>query len=288
MNNRSIRQKIAAPKVNMGGHWLDQPLPVHGLDYVDPFLLIHHWKNTMPGDQKQREVGVGPHPHRGFSPVTIVFEGAVEHRDTLGNRSVVEKGGVQWMNAGKGLNHSERPSKELAEKGGNLEFIQFWVNSPAQYKMQFPEYMAISKQEIPEILGDDFNLGLIAGEYVGQQGKAHSLSPLLIMRGEAKKGAEVKIEIPKNYNVLVYFLNGESEMQGTALQAKDMVYFNQDGDSIFWKANSDQNFLLLSGEPLNEPVSAYGPFVMNTKNEIVEALNDAQAGRMGYLVEDFD
>ena len=129
--SRSVKKIIAAQKVNMGGHILDQPLPVNGIDQIDPFLLIHHWKRNMKGGDSQKDVGVGPHPHRGFSPVTFVFEGAVEHRDSLGNRATVTKGGTQWMHAGKGITHSERPSKTIAEEGGLQEFIQFWVNTPA-------------------------------------------------------------------------------------------------------------------------------------------------------------
>ena len=130
---RSVKKIIAAQKVNMGGHILDQPLPVNGVDQIDPFLLIHHWKRLMKGGDQQKHVGVGPHPHRGFSPVTFVFEGAVEHRDSLGNRATVTKGGTQWMHAGKGITHSESPSKTIAEEGGLQERAQLqhvlWVLS---------------------------------------------------------------------------------------------------------------------------------------------------------------
>ena len=126
---RSIQKIIPAQKVNMGGHILDQSLPVRGLDQIDPFLLIHHWKRTQKGGRHPRDLGVGPHPHRGFAPVTLIFKGDVHHRDSMGMNSIIEAGGTQWMNAGRGIVHSERPSRQMAEQGGESEFIQFcfWV-----------------------------------------------------------------------------------------------------------------------------------------------------------------
>ncbi len=287
MKSRTIRQIVPAQKVNMGGHLLDQPLPIQGLDQIDPFLLIHHWKEVMPGGKKQNEVGVGPHPHRGFSPVTFVFEGAVEHRDSRGNRAVVEAGGTQWMHAGMGLTHSERPSVEMAKEGGAMEFIQFWVNSPAAYKMEQPFYLPLSAEDTPVFQGDNYELAIVAGDFQGIKGPAKTYSPQLLMRGSAKAGAKVEIPIPENYNALLYVLDGGAQISGAAVLTKDMAQFNNDGTGILMEVKTPMKFIILSGEPIGEEVSSYGPFVMNTQTEILEALRDSQMGKMGVLVEEF-
>ena len=138
MKKRSIKKIIPAQRVNMGGHLLDQPLPVQGVEMIDPFLLIHHWNEPLAKGGRQSELGVGPHPHRGFSPVTFIFKGSVRHQDSIGNTAVISSGGTQWMHAGNGIVHSERPGIELVKNGGEQEFIQFWVNTPAKYKMEAP------------------------------------------------------------------------------------------------------------------------------------------------------
>ncbi len=288
MKTRSIQQIIPAQKVNMGGHILDQPLPVKGLDQVDPFLLIHHWKQDMPGGQSQKEVGVGPHPHRGFSPVTFVFEGAVEHRDSRGNRAVVGKGGTQWMHAGMGITHSERPSTELSENGGKLEFIQFWVNTPAAFKNEEPYYLPLSAEETPTITSDDYTLQVVAGNFENLKGPAQTYSPQLLLRGEGQTGAKFTIPIPESYNAMLYILDGGVQVSGAAAMTKDLVLFNNDGDGIELEVKTPVKFILLSGEPIEEEVSSYGPFVMNTQTEILEALRDSQMGKMGVLIEEFD
>ena len=134
---------IKTRKVDMGGIILDQPLPYPGVEQIDPFLLIHHFEDYLPGDQDQKDLGVGPHPHRGFSPVTFIFEGEVHHRDSRGNEGIVSKGGTQWMDSGMGIVHSERPSQEMAERGGSYEIIQFWVNSPSSAKGNQPKILCI-------------------------------------------------------------------------------------------------------------------------------------------------
>ncbi len=288
MKTRSIQQIIPAQKVNMGGHILDQPLPVQGLDQVDPFLLIHHWKQEMPGGQLQKEVGVGPHPHRGFSPVTFVFEGAVEHRDSRGNRALVSKGGTQWMHAGMGITHSERPSKVLAENGGKLEFIQFWVNTPAQYKNEEPYYLPLSAEDTPTLAQGAYSIDVVAGEFRGIKGPAKTYSPQLLLRGKAEAGAQFEIPIPKSYNAMLYILDGGIQVSGSAAMTKDLLVFDNEGEGIEIEVKTPVEFIVLAGEPIGEEVSSYGPFVMNTQTEILEALRDSQMGKMGVLVEEFD
>jgi redox-sensitive bicupin YhaK (pirin superfamily) len=285
---KTIKTIIPAQKVNMGGHYLDQPLPSRELDYIDPFLLIHHWDSTLKGGQKQSEVGVGPHPHRGFSPVTFVFKGNVEHRDSLGKSAIVSEGGTQWMFAGRGITHSERQGKDLAENGGEVEFIQFWVNAPAKNKMDTPYYQPINNEDTPKIIEDGVEIGVVAGEFNGIKGAAPTLSAQILLRGMLDKNAAYTFPIPREYNALLYLLDGELEInKTTVVKRRDMVVFNNDSDEFEMKANEDTRFILLSGEPLNEKVVSHGPFVMNNESEIMQAFSDAQKGKMGILIEDF-
>ena len=285
---KTIKQIIPAQKVNMGGHLLDQPLPAQGVEYVDPFLLIHHWKSELPGGQKEQEVGVGPHPHRGFSPVTFVFKGSITHRDSLGNEAVVNDGGTQWMFAGRGLTHSERFGKELPMKGGNLEFIQFWVNAPHKNKLDAPFYKPISIEETPLVEEEKSKVWVVSGDYKNVKGVAPTYSPQLLLRGELEKNSELNIPVPETYNTILYLLDGELEVDGKKLIRKDMVIFNNEKGEIELKANDTTRFIILAGEPIGEPVASYGPFVMTNQTEIMEALRDSQMGKMGVLIEEFD
>ena len=287
MKNRTIKHIIPAQKVNMGGHYLDQPLPVQQLDMLDPFLLIHHWKNNLPGGQRPQEAGVGPHPHRGFSPVTFVFKGSVEHRDSLGQSAVVHEGGTQWMFAGRGITHSERFPKELVEKGGELEFIQFWVNAPAAHKMEQPFYKPISKEETPLVEEDKSKIWVVSGEFKGITGAASTYSPQLLLRGHLGIHGKINIPIPKTFNALIYVLEGSLKIDGKSVMTKDMVVFENDGEEITIEATADTTYIVLSGEPLNEPVASYGPFVMNNETQLMEAVRDSQMGKMGVLIEEF-
>jgi quercetin 2,3-dioxygenase len=288
MQKRTINQIIPAQKVNMGGHIIDQPLPTRQIDNLDPFLLIHHWHNHLPGNQKPQDVGVGPHPHCGFSPVTFIFEGAVEHRDSLGNRAVVENGGTQWMFSGNGITHSERFPKQLVEDGGELEFIQFWVNAPAKFKNKPPYYQPISQADTPLVEEEKSKIWIVSGEYKGVKGVAPTYSPQLLLRGEIQQNGHLDIPIPESFNALIYVLNGNLEIDKKTLVTKDMGILNLDGNNINIKANEDTRFIILSGEPINEPIATYGPFVMNDQTELMQALKKAQMGKMGVLIEEFD
>ena len=288
---RTIKQIVPAFQINMGGNILDQALPYYGVDQIDPFLLIHHWKKEMKGGEHQSTVGVGPHPHRGFSPVTFIYEGGVHHRDSTGESQVVYEGGTQWMNSGKGIVHSERPAKEIAENGGDFEFIQFWVNAPASRKMTTPNYQAITKDDTPQVEDDDPNvqISLVAGEYKGKTGPIQPYSDLLILRLDFKTGGKHEIGIPENFNALLYQLDGKIKINDDqVISGKNMVHLNNDGTSVVIEALEDSRFILLSGEPIGEEVSTYGPFVMNTEDEIRQAILDYQSGKMGILTEEFD
>lgn len=285
---RSIQKIYPAAKVDMGGHLLDQPLPNNELEYLDPFLLIHHWHQVLPGGQRPQEAGVGPHPHRGFSPVTFIFKGAVEHRDSLGERATVHAGGTQWMFAGRGITHSERFPRELTENGGELEFIQFWVNSPAAHKMTQPYYQPIQLEDTPLVETPKSKIWVVSGHYGHTTGAAPANSPLLLLRGELEKDGEIVIPISASFNTIVYVLEGGIKSGDTTILTKDMAVYSNDGTAIHLQATARTRFIVLAGKPLNEPVAQYGPFVMNNETQLMEAVRDAQTGKMGVLIEEFD
>jgi len=275
----------------MGEIILDQPLPYQNIDQIDPFLLVHHWHRNHTGGQKQSDLGVGPHPHRGFAPVTFIFKGGVQHRDSRGNNSIVLEGGTQWMNSGMGIVHSERPIKEIAENGGEFEIIQFWVNAPASKKMDIPSYQPLTSDETPTVTSPDkkVTVKVIAGNFKGAIGNVETYSPLLIMRIDIKKGGKMEIPIPAEYNSFIYQLDGNLLINNTdKTTAKDLTWFNNDGTAVSIEGIDNTRVILLSGEPINEEIASHGPFVMNTQTEIMEAIRDYQMGKMGVLIEEFN
>ncbi|NNC95305.1 MAG: pirin family protein [Chitinophagales bacterium] len=287
---RTINKVVKAQKVNMGGIFLDQAIPLRGIDQISPFLLIHHWAQDFPGGQKQKQVGVGPHPHRGFTPVTLIFEGSVHHRDSLGFEDIIYAGGTQWMNSGSGIIHSERPGKEIAENGGKFEIIQFWVNSPASNKMDKAFYQPLKKDTMPQVVSKDkkFEIGVVAGKFQDKSSPLRSLTPMLVLRIDYTEGGEIEIPLPSDFNALLYQLDGTLDVNGTEASDKDMVWFNNDGDKIVLKSKKAGRAILLSGKPIEESLATYGPFVMNTQEEIMTAINDYQSGKMGQLIEKFE
>lgn len=287
MSQKSIKKILKSQKVDMGGHLLDQPLPHPAVDSIDPFLLIHHWIDEMPGGERQQDVGVGPHPHRGFSPVTYIYKGDIQHKDSLGNNEVVEEGGTQWMFSGKGIIHSERPSKKMAEVGGDIEFIQFWINTPAKNKMEPPFYKPISKENTPTITHEDATIQVICGEYEGLKGSVNNHSPLTLLRIELKENCSIELSLDDSFNTIIYQLDGNMEINSQPTKGKEMIWFNNDGDFINIKSSDATRFIVLSGKPIEESIVSYGPFVMNTQREIMEALRDSQTGKMGKLIEEF-
>ncbi len=286
---RTVKSVTRADKVNMGGIIIDQPLPNSEYDHLDPFLLIHHWSQSFQGGQKQKEVGVGPHPHRGFSPVTIIFKGSLHHRDSLGNNSIVDAGGVQWMNVGKGITHSERPSKNIAENGGDFEIIQFWINSPASFKMKPAEYFPLQKNEISQINLDEkgSQLSIIAGNYDSHSSPIPTNSPLFVATIDTVENSVVELNTNSDHRTVLYQLDGKTEINGKQIGNKTMLNFDNDASKIKISSKESSRLLLLSGQPIDEEITSYGPFVMNSTTEIMEAIRDAQQGKMGVLIEDF-
>jgi len=290
MKTRSIKGIYPSVKVNMGGVILDQPLPYRGLDMVDPFLLIHHWDDKLPGRQHQSKVGVGPHPHRGFTPVSFIFKGGVHHRDSRGHESIIYGGGTQWMNSGYGIVHSERPAKEIAQDGGDFELIQFWVNAPAKHKFDEATYQPLNASGTPKVTSSDgkVEVGVVAGEFLGKQGPIETHSQLLNLRLDLQAGGKMDIPLPSDYNAILYPLDGVLKLNGErAINAKDMTVFEMDGEGIHVEAIKDTRAIILAGQPIGEPVVSYGPFVMNSQREVMEAIRDYQAGKLGTLKEKF-
>lgn len=287
MSKRTVKQIIPAQRINMGGHLLDQPLPFRSVDQIDPFLLIHHWDKPIKAGGNQKELGVGPHPHRGFSPVTFIFKGSVRHQDSIGNNVVVSDGGTQWMHAGKGIVHSERPGIDLVLNGGEQEFIQFWVNTPGKHKMQAPYYLPLSEEETPKIELENTCIGVVAGSFMGVLGPAKTYSPQTLLRIDASSACSIEIPLPKHYNTLLYLLKGGVSVENEKVSSKTMIWYKNDGDMLTINISEASQFIILSGEPIGEPVVSYGPFVMNNHEELQQAVSDFQDGKMGDLIETF-
>ncbi|MBT5439637.1 MAG: pirin family protein [Flavobacteriales bacterium] len=287
MSTRTVKQIIPAQRINMGGHLLDQPLPFRSVDQIDPFLLIHHWDKPIKAGGNQKELGVGPHPHRGFSPVTFIFKGSVRHQDSIGNNVVVSDGGTQWMHAGKGIVHSERPGIDLVLNGGEQEFIQFWVNTPGKHKMQAPYYLPLSEEETPKIELENTTIGVVAGSFMGVLGPAKTYSPQTLLRIDASSACSIEIPLPKHYNTLLYLLKGGLSVENEKVSSKTMIWYKNDGDMLTINISEASQFIILSGEPIGEPVVSYGPFVMNKHEELQQAVSDFQDGKMGDLIETF-
>ena len=266
----------------VGPFEVKQPLPAKDLSQVSPFVLLHHGGPTYhaPGSIKAR---LSPHPHRGFEPVTFVFDGKLHLKDSTGSEGFLKPGDVQWMTSGSGIIHSEGPSQEFAREGGNMEIIQLWVNLPREFKMTPPKYQDIKKESIPVIREDGFEISLVAGDYKGHKGPASTFTPIMAMMVYFNRGAKTAIEIPSGFNAMVYLLDGSLESKGTTVDAYQLAVFDREGQGIELNATTGGKLLLLAGEPVNEPVVSYGPFVMNYPGEIKQAVMDYEMGKMGVL-----
>lgn len=289
MNNRTIKQTLYTQQIDMGGFPVRQPFPSGNTAQIDPFLLLHHADVKVPQHKPVSQSGVGPHPHRGFSPVTFIFKGGVHHRDSRGNDNVIYAGGTQWMNAGMGIIHSERPPQDIFEMGGRQEIIQLWVNSPATHKMDQPYYHPLTAEATPTIVSKDglATIHVIAGELDAVKGPIPTLSPVNTFTAEFKKGGKYYFNIPESHNAFIYLLDGKVNINdGQAVDEKHAAVFNNDGAGFKVEALDNARFFIGTGEPLNEPVASHGPFVMNNETQIMESFRDYKMGKMGVLIED--
>ena len=273
-----------AQKVMMGTHPVKQPIPTQSVAQIDPFLLIHHHtSNIQPGTDRW-DAGVGPHPHRGFSPITFIWEGGVHHRDSRGNNSVVEAGGVQWMDVGMGIIHSERPPARLCEEGGIQEIIQIWVNLPSSKKTMEPVYLPFQKEDLPAVDGHP-DLKIVSGIVHPSQkeGPLIAAYPVNSAHGTATD-KPFYFSVKEKENGLLYVLSGSGRLEDYGLLEHSMLYHVSAGEYTAHFENGSKVFFI-SAAPIEERVESYGPFVMNNQTEIMEAMRDYQMGKMGYLVE---
>ena len=286
-NYKTIEKVVTSPIVNMGPIRLRQPLPTQGLENVDPFILLHHY-GPYAISEFNNPFDLGPHPHRGFEPITLLFNGEQFHRDSLGNEMTVKAGGVQWTTAGRGIIHAEAPTKEFVKRGGDLEGIQLWLNLPAKYKMMTPNYQHLEDEQIPKLFSEDkkVQLNIVAGHQKEVLGNITTQTEVNVFTAIAQEKGKIEIDIPKHHKSLIYLLEGEIVVNAKQVLKKgnhQMVTFNTDGDLIEFEATEKSTLLILSGAPINEKVTQYGPYVMNTQTEILEAMRDFKQGKMGYL-----
>ncbi len=275
------------------GHWVGDGFPVRslfsydrmGASNISPFLLLDYaGPSEFPPAQRPR--GVGQHPHRGFETVTVVYSGELEHRDTSGAGGLIGEGDVQWMTAGGGIVHEEFHSQQFTEQGGLLDMVQLWVNLPASAKDTPAAYQTLLNKDIPRVsLEDDGGtLRVIAGEYLEHKGPANTFTPINVWDLRLEPGARVNLPIPEGHTTLVAVLNGSVQINDTdVLREAELANLDREGQEIVLESNNDARLLVLSGEPIDEPVVGYGPFVMNTEGEIKKAMLDFQSGKFGAL-----
>ncbi|WP_260706810.1 pirin family protein [Edaphobacter flagellatus] len=273
-------------------HWVGDGFPVrnlfpsNGLQVeVSPFLMLDYaGPQYFTPSEKRR--GVGEHPHRGFETVTIAYQGSVGHRDSAGNAGVIAPGDVQWMTAASGVLHEELHEAEFSKAGGVFEMIQLWVNLPAKDKMSKPGYQTITKEQIPVIaLPGGGHVRVIAGEFDGKKGPAKTFTAVNLWDVILKAGEKVELTVPEGHNTAVVLRKGDATVNGSAkLKGEAQIaVLAQEGNTVVIEAKEDSQLVLLSGEPINEPIASYGPFVMNTREEILQAVSDLKAGKFGQL-----
>jgi redox-sensitive bicupin YhaK (pirin superfamily) len=285
-------KKVIAIQSPPKRHWVGDGFPVRSLfsydsgqtSRVSPFLLLDY-AGPAKFDRADKPRGVGEHPHRGFETVTIVYQGEVAHRDSTGEGGVIGPGDVQWMTAGSGILHEEFHSERFTQAGGMLEMVQLWVNLPAEHKMIRPKYQAILNQEIPEIElpRNTGTIRVIAGSYGDVTGPAQTFSPMTVLDIQLNPG-QTRINVPIGWNTVLVVLRGKVRINGDRFaEEAQLVVLDRAGDYLDIEASEDAKLLLLAGEPINEPVVGYGPFVMNTQDEIHQAMTDYQSGKFGRI-----
>ena len=273
--------------VNMGPIRLRQPLPTQKVDMIDPFILLHHYGpyNISPTDNP---FDLGPHPHRGFEPVTFLLQGEQLHRDSLGHESVVKAGDVQWTTAGRGIIHAEGPTESIVENGGTIEGIQLWLNLPADKKMIPANYQHARNEDFEVVKSDDGKsmVKVVAGELNGKKGQINTQTAVNAFVIEMEANSKLNLSIQNTHQSLLYLIKGQvkaNNQEELKLNGNQMLEFESDGDGISIESAQGSQLLFLSGEPFNEKVTSWGPYVMNTQTEIMEAMRDYQMGKMGFL-----
>lgn len=289
MKPKTVEQVFAPPTPHMVG----DGFKVHnffpngarlGPRRMSPFFMMDYGAKTqIPPSHQPR--GVGAHPHRGFETVTLAIHGRVSHHDSAGNSGTIGEGEVQWMTAGSGILHKEYHEKEFSLQGGPMQMVQLWVNLPAKHKMTPPRYQALTRESISavDLPNGQGKVYVVAGEYQGLKGPAKTFSPVHLFRADLKQGAEAEFVFPAAYNTGLLVLEGKVAVNEVSAPQDHFVLFANDGETLKVKAETEAKILLLSGEPIDEPIASYGPFVMNTQQEIIQAVEDFQAGKFGRL-----
>lgn len=280
MPSRTTKAQHETIRDDIGDLVTRRPLPGARVEQIDPFLFLnHHGPQTYPPNN--RGLPFGPHPHRGFETVTFILDGELGHYDSGGHESVIRAGGVQWMTAGSGLIHAELSPPEFKQRGGPMEILQLWVNLPAKLKFAKPAYTGLQRADIPVVKLDGGEAQLIAGEWNGARGPAESLIGAFMSVLTLAPGARVTLPAPRDRNVFFYVVRGALHVSGEAVPHWRLVEFNGDADEIEIEAREQSVVLFGHAMPFNEPVSSHGPFVMNTREEIIQAIQDYQAGKFG-------
>ena len=257
------------------------------MERMDPFILLDYNSTfTFPPSEKPK--GVGVHPHKGFETVTIAYKGSIEHHDSSGGGGVIGEGDVQWMTAASGILHKEFHEAEWSKKGSDFQMVQLWVNLPKKDKASDPKYQAIEKADISRFDLPD-NAGtveIIAGEYQGMKGAASTFTPIHLYNAKLNKGGKANFDFPAHYNTVLLVIEGNIMVNGTEEVPTDhLALMANEGEKIEVEATDTAVVLVLSGEPIGEPIAAHGPFVMNTREELVQAFNDFNSGKFGHLAD---
>lgn len=287
MTQRALSQIVTAHhQLEGAGFAVYRPFPSESLEMLDPFLMLDEKEPTYykPGEAK----GAPDHPHRGFETVSYVLEGETAHMDSLGNSGLIRRGDVQWMTAGDGIIHSEMPSQKIRTQGGRVHGFQLWVNLPADQKRATPRYQAITADQIPVVEGDRWKAVVIAGELMGVRGPADTHTPICYAHITVEATASVNLELPADHQIGIYVFRGSGLFGADRIlvEEHEMAMFEPSHGTVPVSGSSDHpvtEMLLMAGKPIGEPVARYGPFVMNTHAEILEAIEDFEAGRMGKI-----
>ena len=288
MSIKKVEAVISAPPFHMVGDGFRVHNFIPGrysMERMSPFIMLDYGsKHYFPPTDKPR--GVDVHPHRGFETVTIAYKGKVAHHDSAGNSGIIGEGDVQWMTAASGVLHKEYHEENFSKQGGDFQMVQLWVNLPAQYKMTKPKYQEITNDKISKVplQNNEGVIEVIAGEDQQVKGSAETFTPLNLLNSKLNKGGKANFSFPANYNTFIIVLEGSVVLNETNnVDYNCMAVFSNEGTDFTIEAKEDSIVLVLSGEPINEPIFAHGPFVMNTRDEIIQAFNDFQNGKFGTL-----
>lgn len=262
---------------------VDRPFPGREIDFVDPWLMLDHFgpDRIAPGDSG----GLNPHPHRGFETVTLIFDGAMEHHDSSGGHGFIRPGGVQWMTAGAGIVHAEYREKSFVERGGSLHGVQLWLNLPRTNKRATPGYQDLPAETIPVVEDVLSRVRVVAGTHRDATGPAKTFTPVTLLHVTVKANGTASVDLPEGHNALVYVVSGDAEVGSARVRGRHMALLPRSGGSVELYSAEGAELLVLAGAPINEPVFSWGPFVMNTRDEIMEAQRDYALGKMGTLPE---